>query len=188
MVTPEENEPAPEPGQDPAAEPADLAADLLARLGGADAGGSGGSSFVRRRSPWRPRQRTTPTEPQYSGPAADRRDPVAAQDAVDEVLRSQGWKANTQLAAAMARWDDIAGPDVAAHVAAESFVDGVLTLRADSTAWATQLRMLLPTLRVRIDAAVGQGVVADINVKGPEAPRQRGSWRVSGRGPRDTYG
>jgi predicted nucleic acid-binding Zn ribbon protein len=105
-----------------------------------------------------------------------------------QVVSEQGWQRNTQLAAAMARWEDIAGPEVAAHVVAESFTDGVLTLRADSTAWATQLRMLLPTLRERIDAAVGQGVVADINVQGPHRARQRGAWRVKGRGPRDTYG
>lgn len=88
----------------------------------------------------------------------------------------------------MARWEDIAGPELAAHVVAESFQDGVLLLRADSTAWATQMRLLLPSVRRAIDAAVGKNVVADIRIVGPEPPRTRGAWRVPGRGPRDTYG
>ncbi|MCB0916000.1 MAG: DUF721 domain-containing protein [Actinobacteria bacterium] len=184
MVNPDHG---PEPAdEEPDGAEGDLAADLLARLGGA--GGQPPPGRRRTGPARRSRQRTDPPEPEYSGPGPGGRDPVTAGDAVQEVVAAQGWKRNTQLAAAMARWDDIAGPEVAAHVVAESFTDGVLTLRADSTAWATQLRMLLPTLRHRIDAAVGQGVVADINVKGPDAPRQRGSWRVPGRGPRDTYG
>ena len=107
---------------------------------------------------------------------------------VEELVAAQGWEEGTKVAAAMARWDDIAGPELAAHVKAESFTEGVLMLRADSTAWATQMRLLLPSVRRAIDAAVGSGVVADIRIVGPEPPRTKGAWRVPGRGPRDTYG
>lgn len=113
---------------------------------------------------------------------------MAIAAAVDELVDAQQWREQTRLAAAIARWDDIAGPDLAAHVQAASFEAGVLTLQADSTSWATQLRLLLPTLRAKIDAEVGRGVVADIVVRGPQAPLRRGAWRVPGRGPRDTYG
>jgi len=116
------------------------------------------------------------------------RDPVLAEQVVSALVEQQGWSERTAVAAAMARWDDIAGPEIAAHVQAESFDRGVLTLRADSTAWATQMRLLLPTVRRSIDAAVGSGVVADIVIVGPQAPRSKGAWRVPGRGPRDTYG
>ena len=95
---------------------------------------------------------------------------MALTDAVGALIDQQNWRERTRLAAALARWSDIAGPDVAAHVVAESFDEGVLTLRADSTAWATQMRLLLPTIRTRIDAEIGRGVVADISVKGPTAP------------------
>lgn len=127
-------------------------------------------------------------EPTLSGPGPDVRDPMSVSRAVDELLDSQGWRERTAVAAALARWEDIAGPDIAAHVTAESFDDGVLSLVADSTAWATQLRMLMPHLRARVDAVVGRGVVAEITVRGPTPPKQRGAWRVRGRGPRDTYG
>ena len=62
-------------------------------------------------------------------------------------------------------------------------------LRAESTAWATQVRLLLPNLRTAIDTALGTGVISDISVIGPQAPTWvAGPRRVKGRGPRDTYG
>ncbi len=137
-----------------------------------------------------PQRRTgTPADgPVYSGPGPDDRDPVSAAHAVDELVATQDWEERTRVAGVMANWDRVAGPDIAAHVVAESFDDAVLTLRADSTAWATQVRLLMPMVRRRVDAEVGEGVVADIVVKGPDAPRHKGAWRVKGRGPRDTYG
>lgn len=126
--------------------------------------------------------------PVYSGPGPDDRDPVSAAHAVDELVATQDWEERTRVAGVMANWDRVAGPDIAAHVVAESFDGAVLTLRADSTAWATQVRLLMPMVRRRVDAEVGEGVVADIVVKGPDAPRHKGAWRVKGRGPRDTYG
>ncbi len=174
-------------------EPGDLAAELLARTSGnqatrparrsRQAGGAAGSAAT---GPAGRVRRSD--EPTYSGARPDERDPMALTDAVGALIDQQNWRERTRLAAALARWGDIAGPDVASHVVAESFDDGVLTLRADSTAWATQMRLLLPTIRTRIDAEIGRGVVADINVKGPAAPRTRGRLRVPGRGPRDTYG
>ncbi|TAK70361.1 MAG: DUF721 domain-containing protein [Actinomycetota bacterium] len=65
---------------------------------------------------------------------------------------------------------------------------GRLVLRADSTTWATHLRLLLPVLRERLDAELGRGVVGQVTIVGPAAPRTGGAWRVPGRGPRDTYG
>ena len=66
----------------------------------------------------------------------------------------------------------------------------MLTVRADSSAWATQLRLLSSSLLARLAADVGEDTVAEIKVVGPSAPSwSRGSRRVQdGRGPRDTYG
>jgi predicted nucleic acid-binding Zn ribbon protein len=64
-----------------------------------------------------------------------------------------------------------------------------LVLVAESTAWATQLRLLAGRLQARLSAEVGSGVVTRIRVHGPSAPSwRRGPRRVAGRGPRDTYG
>jgi len=61
---------------------------------------------------------------------------------------------------------------------------------ADSTAWATQLRLLAGDLVRRLNAELGDGTVTRVKVRGPGAPSRRpGEWRVrGGRGPRDTYG
>jgi len=65
----------------------------------------------------------------------------------------------------------------------------VLTVQAESTAWATQLRLLQRQLLAKIAAGVGDGVVKRLKVRGPLAPSWRyGPRHVSGRGPRDTYG
>ena len=51
--------------------------------------------------------------------------------------------------------------------------DGVLSVSAESTAWATQLRMVQAQLLAKIAAAVGDGVVSALKITGPAAP----SWR-----------
>ncbi len=76
----------------------------------------------------------------------------------------------------------------AVHPAA-ALRDGELTVAAESTAWATQLRLLQRKLLTKIAAGVGTGVVTKLNIQGPAAPSWRhGQLRVRGRGPRDTYG
>ena len=117
------------------------------------------------------------------------RDPQLLGAAVDDFLIEKGWEHSSTAAALIANWADIAGADLANHVTPESFIDGELALLAESTSWATQVRLLLPHLRTVIDEAVGKGVVKSITVVGPSAPSWvAGPRRVKGRGPRDTYG
>ena len=70
-----------------------------------------------------------------------------------------------------------------------NMADGELTVTADSTAWATQVRLLAGTLVRRVNAELGDGAVKRVKVRGPAAPRRPGQWRSrDSRGPRDTYG
>lgn len=82
------------------------------------------------------------------------------------------------------------GEEIAAHAEPESFTDGRLVLRTDSTAWAVQLRLLLPQVRERLDVELGVGTVSTVEVLGPQGPSwKKGRRSVRGaRGPRDTYG
>ena len=83
----------------------------------------------------------------------------------------------------------VVGEQIAAHAAPTSLHDGVLTVSAESTAWATQLRMVQAQLLAKIAAAVGDGVVTSLRIIGPAAPSWRkGPYHIAGRGPRDTYG
>jgi len=137
----------------------------------------------------RRRGRPSSDEADWSGPGPGPRDPVPAGSALDGLVALGGWSEQLSVHAVTGRWDEIAGPAVADHSHVESFTDGVLTVRCDSTAWATQLRLLVPTLLDRLRAEVGAGVVRTVEVKGPDTPSWvRGPRRVKGRGPRDTYG
>ncbi len=92
----------------------------------------------------------------------------------------------------MGRWPQIVGPDLANHCAPEKYDEDerVLTVLCDSTAWATQLRLLAPRLVARLNEDLGHGTVKLIKVFGPGAPRTTyGRLRAPGSvGPGDTYG
>ena len=119
------------------------------------------------------------------------RDPVLVGEAVGDVLAERGWQPQAAVGALTGRWSEIVGPDVAAHVAVEGYdaEKTTLLLRTDSTAWATQVRLLLPTLMTRLSEELGPGTVTSVTVLGPSAPSWvKGLRTVPGRGPRDTYG
>ena len=61
------------------------------------------------------------------------------------------------MASVSVRWRELVGPQVAEHAVIESFEPGLLTLRASSSAWAQQLRLLLPTIERRVIEALGRG-------------------------------
>lgn len=135
----------------------------------------------------RPSGRSHPAR--MSGARTDGRDPQPLAAAVETFVTQQGWGTANAIALLTTRWHEVVGADLAAHVIPESFTDGRLVLRAESTAWATQVRLLVSHLRGVIDREVGHGVVNNITVLGPQAPSWvAGPRRVAGRGPRDTYG
>ena len=87
------------------------------------------------------------------------------------------------------QWHTVVGEQIAAHATPTALREGVLSVTAESTAWATQLRMVQAQLLAKIAAAVGDGVVTSLKIVGPVAPSWRkGRYHIAGRGPRDTYG
>jgi predicted nucleic acid-binding Zn ribbon protein len=137
----------------------------------------------------RPRRRRDREEPQWSGPAADPRDPAPLEASLGELVSGRNWSASLRTAGIPARWEQIVGPELAGHCRPARLDNGELTCVAESTAWATQIRLLSPTILDRITAEVGPDVVRRLRVHGPTAPDWRhGPLRVTGRGPRDTYG
>jgi predicted nucleic acid-binding Zn ribbon protein len=106
------------------------------------------------------------------------------------LLADQGWQQQVAVGAAFGRWEQIVGPELAAHARPCGLAGGELVVVADSTAWATQLRLLAATLIRRLNAELGDGTVRRVKVRGPVGPaRPPGAWRApGGRGPRDTYG
>lgn len=136
-----------------------------------------------------------PDEEVRSGPGSDARDPQLLGSAIDSLVDQRGWHDEVSVGAVLGRWSEIVGSDVAEHVRVESFIPATadegaqLVLQADSTAWATQMKLLLPALRRRLDEELGSGVISQVRISGPASPSWRkGAFHVPGRGPRDTYG
>ena len=125
----------------------------------------------------------------YSGPGPDPRDPQLFGVMLERIMKQRGWQKPAAEAKVFGAWEKVVGADVAQHSRPVKLDAGVLTVEAESTAWATQLRLLAANLLKRIAAEVGHNVVTKLNIHGPAAPSwNKGPRRVQGRGPRDTYG
>jgi predicted nucleic acid-binding Zn ribbon protein len=163
---------------------------------GLDLARSVARSLARGRRTGRPRPGSRPrrTDPQASGAHPDDRDPQTLDSTIGRLVAEQGWGTDVRVHGVFARWDAIVGRDVAQHARPLSFTreerGGRLLVQTDSTAWATQMRLLAATVVRRLNEELGEGTVAVIDVQGPVGP----SWKKGrrsvrdGRGPRDTYG
>ena len=153
-----------------------------ARVQGKEVGKGRRSPAAKRASPRGSRRR-------WSGPAPDARDPQPLGRAASELAKTRGWSPRVAEGSVFARWSEVAGEQIAEHATPTALRDGVLHISAESTAWATQLRMVQKQLLATIAAAVGDKVVTSLRITGPTAPSWRkGPRHISGRGPRDTYG
>jgi predicted nucleic acid-binding Zn ribbon protein len=137
-----------------------------------------------------PRSRRLQSEPKAGSlPYTNGRDPLRAATVLDGVTDALGWRmplAQTDLTAA---WRSIAGEETSKHAAVEGFVDGVLLVRCDSTAWATQLSLMRTQISERIAKDFPEAGVGAVRFLGPNTPSwNHGPRSVPGRGPRDTYG
>ena len=144
--------------------------------------------------------RGAPGQPAPSGQAAaprrarrpartHREDPQPLSTALDGLLADQGWQTEAAIGSVFGRWDQLVGPDVAAHTRPERFSDGELVVIADSAAWATQMRLLTSAVLRRLNTELGHGTVTRVVVRGPAPPRRMGPLRVRGtREHNDDYG
>jgi predicted nucleic acid-binding Zn ribbon protein len=125
----------------------------------------------------------------WSGPGPDLRDPQTLGAATRDLAKTRGWSGRVAEGTVFGQWQTVVGEQIAAHATPTALRDGVLSVSAESTAWATQLRMVQAQLLAKIAAAVGDGVVTSLKIVGPVAPSWRkGRYHIAGRGPRDTYG
>lgn len=125
----------------------------------------------------------------WSGPGPDARDPQALGSASRDLAKKQGWSSRVAEGTVFGQWPMVVGSHIADHATPTGLRDGVLSVTAESTAWATQLRMIQHQVLAKIAAEVGDGVVTSLRITGPVAPSWRkGPLHIAGRGPRDTYG
>ncbi len=125
----------------------------------------------------------------YSGAAADPRDPQLLGALVSRLIADRGWERPAAEGTVFGSWEQLVGSDIAEKCQPVSLREGELVVQAESTAWATQLRLLVGKLLTRLRGEIGQGVVTSIKVHGPVGPSwKRGPRSVPGPGPGDTYG
>ena len=143
----------------------------------------------------KPRKRRSPADPSRrrgrgSGAHPDDRDPQLLDTTLGRLVSDQGWEMDLKVHGVFGRWPSIVGEEVAQHCSPTSYADGKLVVRTDSTAWATQMKYLAPTVVRRLNEELGHGSVTLIEVEGPHLPTwKKGRFGTrDGRGPRDTYG
>ena len=126
----------------------------------------------------------------YSSAHPDASDPQLIGGLLADYVEERGWDRPLAEARVFSDWAALVGDDVAAHSTPTALANGELKVTAESTAWATQLRLLSGALLARLVAELGPQVVTSIRVSGPSGPSwKHGGFSVRGaRGPRDTYG
>lgn len=125
----------------------------------------------------------------WSGPGPDARDPQPLGTSARELAKVRGWSPRVAEGSVFGEWEKVVGEQIAEHAQPVALREGILHITAESTAWATQLRLVQSQVLAKIAAEVGDGVVTALRISGPEAPSWRkGPRHISGRGPRDTYG
>jgi predicted nucleic acid-binding Zn ribbon protein len=125
----------------------------------------------------------------YSNAGPDPRDPQPFGDVLAKLIKSRGWQRSNAEGTVFGAWEKVVGNEVAEHCRPIRLEGTELTVEAESTAWAMQLRLLSARLIAGIAGHVGHNVVTKLHIHGPTAPAWHGGTRrVPGRGPRDTYG
>lgn len=144
-----------------------------------------GDPGVRSRS----RRRTGAAPEQASAPFSPGRDPKGIAEVLDDLTASRGWNSPLAKSELLASWSSIVGAETAEHSEPVGIDDGVLRVRCDSTAWATQLRLMRSQVTTAIEQRFPEAGITSVRFDGPNAPSwKRGSRSIPGRGPRDTYG
>ncbi len=131
----------------------------------------------------------TKREPGSSAPFGVGRDPRGIAEVVDALTARLGWNSSLARSELLDSWADLVGEETATHSTPAGIDEGVLTISCDSTAWATQLRLMRSQIVSRIVERYPDAGIESLRFNGPGVPSwKRGPRSVPGRGPRDTYG
>jgi predicted nucleic acid-binding Zn ribbon protein len=117
-------------------------------------------------------------------------DPQSLNSVLAELVSTRDWRQGIAEGSLFTEWVSVVGADVGSHSTPISLVDGVLTVQASSTAWATQLTLMADNLLKTISSSAPGALVEEILVLPPGAPSWKKGIRTirNSRGPRDTYG
>jgi len=124
-----------------------------------------------------------------SEPFAPGRDPRGLGSVVDALTTELGWDSELDKAELIGAWAELVGETTAEKSRPIGIEDGLLVVQCDSTAWATQLRIMRLELLAAIARKYPRAGIQSIRFNGPDVPSWKYGFRsTQGRGPRDTYG
>lgn len=140
-------------------------------------------------SPYRKRRRAKRNDGEENLPFTPGRDPRGIGDVLADLTRASGWEPQLARADIVRTWEEVAGAETAQHTRPVALDKGMLTVRADSTAWAKQLQLMRAQILSEIIRRFPEAGVDAIRFIGPDVPSWKwGPRAIPGRGPRDTYG
>ena len=93
------------------------------------------------------------------------RDPQRIGGSLDKIARRLGAPTANALSGLFQRWEQIVGPNIAAHATPVSLKSGHLRVEVDSNAWATQLKFMTTELVARCCEELGDGAVKQIDIR-----------------------
>lgn len=105
----------------------------------------------------------------------DKPPPPPVADLVNALSSRRGWAARLRGARVFEAWPQIAGEELARHVTPVRLAGGVLVVRAESPAWATQVSYLAGQLLIRANEVLGEGEVTTVTVQSghPDTPHPK---------------
>ena len=117
-------------------------------------------------------------------------DPEKLSNILSDLVTTRDWNKGIAEGTLFTKWREIVGNEIADHCEPITLFEGRLTIKAESTSWATQLRLITPDLLKNIRSRSEGALVEELTVIGPNAPSwKRGLRTIRGaRVPRDTYG
>ena len=115
------------------------------------------------------RQRMIDAEAAWENFGKPGRDPSTLGSVTALIANNGHWIPYLKIAQLRNHWDQVVGPVIAQHSQVIGLRDGVMTIRADSAAWATQLTYLIPQLERTIKERLQGLDVHKIQVTGPRA-------------------
>lgn len=117
-------------------------------------------------------------------------DPQLISDVLKNLIQDREWQSGIAEGSLFANWEKLVGAEIAEHAEPIAILDGVLTIKTSSTAWATQLNLISSDVLASLQASAPGALVEKLSIIGPQGPNwKRGVRTIRGaRGPRDTYG
>ncbi|MEJ2470866.1 MAG: DUF721 domain-containing protein [Desulfuromonadales bacterium] len=93
------------------------------------------------------------------------REPARAGDLLDKILQGLGLDQRVEQYQALIVWNDVVGPQIAAHTRPTRIRDGVLDVNVDHPAWMQQLQLMKPKILHQLNKAIGKSQLKDIYLK-----------------------